>query len=234
MKYKSKNYFMAVFKVCIMLLFLQISIQLDAQVSRTIKFPERMLGFHVGYSHHQSQSIGGFNLGINHEISINKKVNLHNDLSFTVHSGKENTHDGALPNLATVTATNPFFRSVPLKYVTAGIQTSAGISINMMKGRIKTGAGPILRYQSTSKPENYTFNVMVQQITSGQLYSTNYRINSIRPHVFSAGAMVFADIQLYKTKWFNSKALMSYQLDSQGDKLFSAGIKLIKPYKKTS
>ena len=73
MKYKNKNYFIAVFKVYIMLLFMQISIQLDAQVYRKIKFPERMLGFHAGYSHHQSQSIGGFNFGINHEISINKK-----------------------------------------------------------------------------------------------------------------------------------------------------------------
>ncbi len=234
MKYKNKNYFIAVFKVYIMLLFMQISIQLDAQVSRKIKFPERMLGFHAGYSHHQSQSIGGFNFGINHEISINKKVNLHNDFSFTIHTGKENTHDGALPNLATLTATNPYFRSAPLKYVTAGIQTFAGISINMMKGRIKIGAGSILRYQTTSKPENYTFNVVVQQITSGQLYSTNYRINSIRPHRFSAGAMAFAEMQLYKTKKINTRAHLVYQLDSQGDRIFSAGIKLQKTYKKTS
>lgn len=232
MSQRKENLFSMSSKISMILVFLQICMHLEAQESSKIKFPARMLGLSAGYSHHQTQSIGGFNFGINHEISISKKVNLHNDLLFTVHSGKENTHDGALPNLATVTATNPFFRSVPLKYVTAGIQTSAGISINMMKGRIKTGAGPILRYQTTSKPEDYTFNVVVRQITSGQLYSTNYRINSIKPHIFSAGAMVFADMQLYKTKWFNTKAHMSYQLDSQGDRIISAGIKLQKTYRK--
>jgi hypothetical protein len=121
-----------------------------------------------------------------------------------------------------------------LKYLTAGIQTSAGISISMLKGKIRTGTGALLRYQTTSRPEAYVFNVDILQTTSGPVYSTNYVINTIRPHTLSAGAMLFADIHLFKTKLLQTKANLSYQWDNRGDRIFGAGIKIQKSYKKTS
>jgi len=66
------------------------------------------------------------------------------------------------------------------------------------------------------------------------LYRAYYLINVIRPHRFAAGGLLFLDVKLFKLKSIETKANFMYQLDSQGDKLFSAGIKLVKPYRKTS
>ena len=207
---------------------------LSAQEAKKIRFPERAFGLTAGLSHYQSQKISGFNLGLHHQINIGKKTMFHNDLLFTIHSGNETTHDASLPNFAILTATNPSFRSAPLKYLTAGIQTSAGISISMLKGKISAGTAALLRYQTTSRPEAYVFNVDVVNTTSGPLYSTNYLINSIRPHTLAAGAMLFVDIHLFKTKILETKASLQFQLDNRGDRILGAGIKLQKSYKKTS
>ena len=207
---------------------------LSAQEAKKIRFPERVFGLTTGFSHHQSQKISGFNLGLHHQISIGKKTMFHNDLLFTIHSGNETTHNASLPNFAILTATNPSFRSAPLKYLTAGIQTSAGISIRMLKGKISAGTAALLRYQTTSRPEAYVFNVDVVNTTSGPRYSTNYVINSIRPHTLAAGAILFADVHLFKTKILETKANLSIQWDNRGDRIIGAGIKLLKSYKKTS
>ena len=216
------------------MLLLCLNHSLTAQEAKKIRFPERAFGLTTGLSLHQSQKINGFNLGLNHQISIRKKTMFHNDLLFTIQSGNEITHNAVLSGFFIPTAINPVFRSAPLKYITAGIQTSAGISTSMLKGKMRTGTGVLLRYQTTSRPEKYIFNVDVVQTTSGPLYSTNYLINSIRPHTFAAGAMVFADIHLFKTKILETKGTLSIQWDSMGDRIFGAGIKLQKSYKKTS
>jgi hypothetical protein len=216
------------------MLLLCLNHSLSAQEAKKIRFPERAFGFTTGFSHHQSQKINGFNPGLNHQISIGKKTMLHNDLLFTIQSGNETTHNAVLSGFFIPTAINPWFRSAPLKYITAGIQTSGGISTSILKGKIRTGTAALIRYQITSRPEKYIFNVDVVQTTSGPLYSTNYIINSIRPHTFAAGAMVFADIHMFKTKILETKGTLSIQWDSMGDRIFGAGIKLQKSYKKTS
>jgi len=207
---------------------------LCAQEAKKIRFSERAFGLTAGLSHHQSQKINGFNLGLHHQINIGKKTMFHNDLLFTIHSGNESTHNAVLAGYFIPTAINPWFRSAPLKYLTAGIQTSAGISISMLKGKISAGTAALLRYQTTSRPEAYVFNVDVVNTTSGPVYSTNYLINSIRPHTLAAGAMLFADIHLFKTKILETKANLQFQLDNRGDRILGAGIKLQKSYKKSS
>ena len=216
------------------MMLLSLNHSLYSQESKKIRFPDRTFGLTGGFSHHQSQKINGFNLGLNQQIRIGKKTMLHNDLLFTIQSGSETTHNTVLSGFFIPTAINPWFRSAPLKYITAGIQSSAGISTTMLKGKIRTGTAALTRYQTTSRPEKYLFNVDVVQTTSGPLYSTNYVINSIRPHTFTAGAMVFADIHLFKTKILETKGNLSFQWDSRGDRMFGAGIKLQKSYKKTS
>jgi len=216
------------------MLLLCLNHSLSAQEAKKIRFPERAFGLTTGFSHHQSQNINGFNLGLNHQISIGKKTMFHNDLLLTIQSGNEITHNAVLSGFFIPTAINPWFRSAPLKYITAGIQTSAGISTSMLKGKIRTGTAALIRYQTTSRPEKYIFNVDVVQTTSGPLYSTNYIINSIKPHTFAAGAMVFADIHLFKTKKIETKGMLSFQWDSRGDRIAGAGIKLQKSYKKSS
>ena len=216
------------------MMLLSLNLSLSAQETKKIRFPDRAFGLTGGFSHHQSQRINGFNLGLNHQISIGKKTMLHNDLLLTIQSGNEITHNAVLSGFSIPAAINPWFRSAPLKYITAGIQTSTGISTSMLKGKIRTGTAALIRYQTTSRPEKYIFNVDVVQTTSGPLYSTNYLINSIRPHTFAAGAMVFADIHLFKTKILETKGTLSFQWDSMGDRIFGAGIKLQKSYKKTS
>lgn len=216
------------------LLAMMMSNTLFAQEGKKIKFPDRVIGLNMGYSQHLSQSIGGFGLGIHHAIKTSKRFSIHNDFSFTLHYGKEATHYTSLPSISSITAVDPWFRSVPLKFVTAGIQSSAYVSIGMMSEKIRTGAGPLIRYQTSSKPASYSFNVTTRQTSSGTLYSTNYVINSLKPHSLSAGALLFVDIAMFKTKKMEARANLQYQLDTQRDKMLTAGIKLQKTYKKTS
>lgn len=207
-----------------------------AQDSKKIKFPDRALGFNAGISQHLSQSLAGGYLGINHEINLSKKIKLHHNLSFTLHKGKDKTHSAILGNATAMTTVPLDVNYVPLKFITAGIQTFSGASSTFFSGKLMFGVGPILRYQTTTKPENYAFTATTRPSTTGGtfLYRAYYQINSIRPHTFSAGGLLFLDVKLFKVKSIETKANLMYQFDSQGDKLISAGIKLIKPYKKTS
>ncbi|MFN5022271.1 MAG: hypothetical protein ACK5GP_11510 [bacterium] len=208
-----------------------------AQDVKKIKFPDRTLVFSTGISQHLSQSLPGGYLGINHEINLSKKIKLHHNLTFTLHKGKDNTHAGILSNAIAMTTMPPDFNSEPLKFITAGIQTFSGASTSFFSGKLMIGAGPMLRYQNTSKPENYEFIAITrptQRFDGIFLYRAYYLINSIRPHTFAAGGLLFLDVKLFKIKSIETKANLMYQLDSRGDKLFSAGIKLIKPYRKTS
>lgn len=207
-----------------------------AQDSKKIKFPDRALVFSTGISQHISQSLPGGYLGLKHEINLSKKIKLHHNLTFTLHKGKDNTHAGIIGNAIAMTTVQPDINSVPLKFITAGIQTFSGASTSFFSGKLMIGAGPMLRYQTTTKPENYEFTATTRPTTTGGtfLYRAYYQINSIRPHSFSAGGLLFLDVKLFKVKSIETKANLMYQFDSQGDKLFSAGIKLVKPYKKTS
>ena len=207
-----------------------------AQDAKKIKFPDRALGFSTGISQHHSQSLAGGYLGINHEINLSKKIKLHHNLAFTLHKGKDKTHAGIIGNAIAITTVQPDINSVPLKFITAGIQTFSGASTSFFSGKLMIGAGPMLRYQTTTKPNSYEYTATTRPTTTGGtfLYRAYYQINSIRPHSFSAGGLIFLDVKLFKVKSIETKANLMYQFDSQSDKLFSAGIKLVKPYKKTS
>ena len=209
----------------------------NAQDAKKIKFPDRVLGFSTGISQHMSQSLAGGYLGIHHEINLSKKIKLHHNLTFTLHKGVDKTHEVILGNALAMITMPPDFKSFPLKFVTAGIQTFSGASTSFLSGKLMVGAGPVFRYQNTTKPENYEFKTIIRPTTTGDgafLYRAYYTINSIRPHTFSAGGLLFLDVKLFNIKSIETKANLMYQFDSQRDKLFSAGIKLIKPYRKTS
>ena len=207
-----------------------------AQDAKKIKFPARALVLTAGISQHITQSLPGGYLGINHEINLSKKIKLHHNLIFSLHKGKDNTHAGIIGNAIAMTTVQPDINSVPLKFITAGIQTFSGASTSFFSGKLMIGAGPMLRYQTTTKPDSYEYTATTRPTTTGGtfLYRAYYQINSIRPHSFSAGGLIFLDVKLFKVKSIETKANLMYQFDSQSDKLFSAGIKLVKPYKKTS
>ena len=208
-----------------------------AQDSKKIKFPDRALVFSTGISQHISQSLPGGYLGINHEINVSRKIKLHNNFGFTIHKGKDGTHESIFNTALAMITMPPDFKSFPLKFVTTGIQTFSGASTSFLFGKLMVGAGPVFRYQNTTKPENYEFKTIIRPTTTGDgafLYRAYYLINSIRSHTFAAGGLLFLDVKLFKIKSIETKANLMYQFDSQGDKIFSAGIKLIKPYKKTS
>jgi len=128
-----------------------------AQDAKKIKFPDRVIGFSSGISQHMSQSLAGGYLGINHEINLSKKIKLHHNLTFTLHKGVDNTQEAILGNAIAMTTVPPDFNSFPLKFISAGIQTFSGASTSFFSGKLMIGAGPLLRYQTTTKPENYAF-----------------------------------------------------------------------------
>lgn len=210
---------------------------LHAQEVRKIKFPNRALGLSAGISQHLSQSLAGGYLDMNHEIKLSKKIRLHNNFTFTLHKGEDGTQSAILGNALAMTTIPPDFNSMPLKFVTTGIQTFSGASTSLFSGKLMIGAGPTLRYQNTSKPENYEFIAITRptpRFDGTFLYRAYYLINSIRPHSFAAGGLLFMDVKLFKAKTVETKGNVVYQFDSQGNKLFSAGIKIMKPYRKTS
>jgi hypothetical protein len=209
---------------------------LHAQGSGKIKFPDRALGLSGGISQHLIQSLAGGYLDLNHEIKLSKKIRLHHNFTFTFHKGQDGTQPAILGNAIAMTTVPPDINIAPLKFITAGIQTYSAASTTIFSDKLILGAGPILRYQTTTKPESYVFTATTRPTTSGGtfLYRAYYLINAIRPHSFAAGGLFFMDVKLFKIKKVETKGNFVYQFDSQGDKLFSAGIKIMKPYRKTS
>lgn len=192
----------------------------------------RTFGFNVGFTKHQTQSINGCILGLNHEIPLKKKLRLHNDFSIMVNSGKDPVHDATLMNVQLLAQLDPAFKRSPIYFLTAGIQTTSAISTSFFSDKLRIGAGSLFRYQTTNKPEDYTFNI-IRSGSNTITYYTKYVINSIRPHKLSIGGVFFADLDLFKIKLYDIKANMNYQFDSGNDRIFSFGIKVQKDYKKS-
>ena len=203
-----------------------------AQKNNEMRFPERKIGLSIGLSHHQKQSIGGVFIEAGQEIKLSKKMSLYNNFGFTMHSGIEPKQDLVLSSFSFNTSQDPSFKTAAFRFVTAGIQTSPVLFLNLKSDKIKLGIGPLVRYQTTSWPSDYNFNLISTQTTTRTLYTANYSIKQIQPHTLSAGGRMVFDVQIAKIKKIEARAICSYQVDTNGDRIAGLGIKLQRAYKK--
>lgn len=203
-----------------------------AQKNNELRFPERKIGLSIGFSHHQKQSIGGVFIEAGHEIKLSKKLSLYNNFGFTMHSGIDPKHDMVVPSISSLRLQDPSFRTAAFRFVTAGIQTSPMLFLNLKSDKIKLGFGPLLRYQTTSWSSDYDFNLVSRQLSTITLFTTNYVIKQIQPHTLSAGGRMMIDVHIAKIKKFEARATCSYQVDSNSDRLGGLGIKLQRSYVK--
>jgi hypothetical protein len=203
-----------------------------SQKSKAVRFPERKIGLSIGFSHHQKQSIGGVFIEAGQEIKLSKKLSLYNNFGFTMHSGIEPKQDIVLSNFSGNTAQDPSFKTAAFRFVTAGVQTSPMLFLNLRSDKIKLGFGPSVRYQTTSWPSDYDFNLVSRQLSTITLFTTNYVIKQIKPHTLSAGGRMMIDVHVAKIKKFEARAVCSYQVDTNGDRIAGLGIKLQRGYKK--
>ena len=203
-----------------------------AQKNNELRFPERKIGLSIGFSHHQKQSIGGVFIEAGQEIKLSKKMSLYNNFGFTMHSGIDPKHDMVVPSISSLRLQDPSFSTAAFRFVTAGIQTSPMLFLNLKSDKLKLGIGPLVRYQTTSWPSDYNFNLISTQTTTRTLYTANYSIKQIQPHTLSAGGRMMLDVQIAKIKKIEARAICSYQVDSNGDRLVGLGIKLQRSYKK--
>ena len=203
-----------------------------AQKNNELRFPERKIGLSIGFSHHQKQSIGGVFIEAGQEIKLSKKMSLYNNFGFTIHSGIDPKHDMVVPSISSLRLQDPSFSTAAFRFVTAGIQTSPMLFLNLKSDKLKLGIGPLVRYQTTSWPSDYEFNLISTPTTTRTLYYTNYSIKQIQPHALSGGGRMMLDVQIAKIKKIEARAICSYQVDSNGDRIAGLGIKLQRAYKK--
>jgi hypothetical protein len=203
-----------------------------AQKSNELRFPERKIGLSIGFSQHQKQSIGGVFIEAGQEMKLSKKLLLYNNFGFTMHTGIDPKHDMVVTNIPSLRLQDPSFSTAAFRFVTAGIQTSPTLFLNLRSDKIKLGFGPVVRYQTTSWPSDYEFNLISTPTTTRTLYYTNYSIKQIQPHALSGGGRMMIDVHVAKIKKFEARATCSYQVDSNGDRLAGLGIKLQRSYVK--
>ena len=203
-----------------------------AQKKNELRFPERKIGLSIGFSHHQKQSIGGVFIEAGQEIKLSKKMSLYNNFGFTIHSGIDPKHDMVVPSISSLRLQDPSFSTAAFRFVTAGIQTSPMLFLNLKSDKLKLGIGPLVRYQTTSWPSDYEFNLISTPTTTRTLYYTNYSIKQIQPHALSGGGRMMIDVRVATIKKIEARATCTYQIDSNGDCLVGLGIKLQRAYKK--
>ena len=203
-----------------------------SQKSKAVRFPERKIGLSIVFSHHQKQSIGGLSIEAGQEIKLSKKLSIYNNFGFTMHSGIEPKQDLVLSSFSGNTSQDPSFKTAAFRFVTAGIQSSPVLFLNLRSEKIKLGIGPLLRYQTTSWSSDYEFNLVSRQLSTITLFTTNYVIKQIQPHTLSGGGRMMLDVQIAKIKKIEARAVCSYQVDTNGDCIAGLGIKLQRAYKK--
>lgn len=219
--------------VVIILVLILITKMIYAQEGKPIKFPNRSIGLSFGPSYHQKQKLAGCNIGLDHKIQLNKTFTLHNAFVATLHVGND-------PKLMDSVGTIGFASVTPrgsdndiFRFVTAGIQTSIAVSAALFSGKLKIGMGPLLRYQTTTYPDDYSIVVDVWQGQTTTIIDTYYKIDKIYPHTLSLGGLMFAEAKLFTYKKINVSANLQYQFDNRNDNLFSGGLIVQRAYKKT-
>lgn len=178
-----------------------------------------------GFSTHGSGDYFGGAGNVSYEKNVNKFFSTRYQLGVTIHGGSAFGY----------TLTNGFARSVPMYFVTAGVQT-AGLFVFHATGVqyqwLNIMAGPLVRYQLSGSPDSYQYyNTLTQY--NPLLRDGYYVIREINPHVFTLGYRVVLESQWINTPNFSFGIQAGFQNDTNGDVLTNLGIVLSRKWNHT-
>lgn len=169
-----------------------------------------------GCSLHGSGDYFGGSGNVSYENTHNKFLSLRYQIGATINGGSAFGYN----------LTDGFFRSVPMYFVTAGVQT-AGLLVFHATGihrqSLNIMAGPLLCYQLTGSPDSYQyFNTLTEY--NPLLREGYYVIRKINPHVFTVGYRFVLESQLINTEKLSFGLQAGFQNDTNGDVLTNLGI----------
>jgi hypothetical protein len=172
-------------------------------------------GFHQSF--HGTGDLKGFDVVVTKKHEMSQTFDWFYGSSLTFHFGNDRSYEyvnGGIP--ANVIAEN-----APLKFYTLGIQGESGVALKLFENKfpVHISTGPIIRYQSTSRPSKYVFTY--RPTSNPDPY---YTIKEIAPNTLSLGYKVQLEIGLLKIRksrmFFNSY----FQNDNRSDVITGFGL----------
>ncbi|HMK19025.1 MAG TPA: hypothetical protein VK492_12550 [Chitinophagaceae bacterium] len=105
-----------------------------------------------GKSWHGTGDLNGIIVDVSYKHQLKKRIDLTSGIATTIHYGKDNGFNYLSPG------SSPEERLI--NFTTAGIQLNSIINYSLIYSRdnqLKAGAGLVLRYQSSSRPDSYSY-----------------------------------------------------------------------------
>lgn len=200
--------------VSFVVLFLSLFLQSRQTLAQLPKF--RSLLFNAGMGFHGSGDLlgGAGHFGYEHQVA--GRFSLRYQLGATFHGG----------SAYGFTFEDDFVRSVPMYFVTAGVQSAALAVLHVGGVRrqwFNITAGPLLRFQLNSYPEIYSYSY-----NPPRSYGS-YTISKIVPSIFTLGYKVQLESHLVHLKKLSLGLGASFQNDTNGDAITNVSLLFRRP-----
>ncbi|MCC6724222.1 MAG: hypothetical protein IT258_06890 [Saprospiraceae bacterium] len=182
----------------------------------------------VSRSSHGTGDLLGYSFDLSLDHPISRRFDWTNGLTTTIHSGKD---DGVvftfmLPNQPPVVI-SPNPRNY-LHYTTTGVQITSVLNLNILalpRHKLRIGAGPIIRYESSSYPRSWSYTVNADNTSNPDevrpIYTFDYPSKTDQLNVgFTFGLSYYAAI----TKKFQLGIKAFFQDDMDGAAITHLGL----------
>ena len=176
----------------------------------------RSLLFDAGMGFHGSGDLlgGAGHFGYEHQVA--GRFSLRYQLGATFHGGSAYGFD----------IDDGFARSVPMYFVTAGVQSAALAVLHVGGVRrqwFNIAAGPLVRFQLNGYPEGYSY-----RYDPPRTYGS-YTIGSIQPRILTLGYKVQLESHLVHMKRLSIGFGASFQNDTNGDAITNVSLLFRRP-----
>jgi hypothetical protein len=166
--------------------------------------------FGIHKSFHGTGDLKGFDVNVTKTNKINNSFDWFYSTSLTLHFGQDNagSYFGMALNV-----------KEPMKFNTFGFQGESGITLKLFEKKfpLNISTGPIVRYQSTSRPRVYTY-------TADPRYpDALYTIQEIDPNTLSIGYKIQLAIGVMKIRRSRMFFNTNFQNDTHGDVITGLG-----------
>jgi hypothetical protein len=196
------------------LLFLSLLLQPGQSFAQSPKL--RSLLFDAGMGFHGSGDLlgGAGHFGYEHQIA--GRFSLRYQLGATFHGGSAYGFD----------IDDGFSRSVPMYFVTAGVQSAALAVLHVGGVRrqwFNIAAGPLVRFQLDGYPTSYSYSYDPPR-TYG-----SYTVGEIQPRILTLGYKVQLESHLVHLKKLSLGLGASFQNDTNGDAITNVSLLFRRP-----
>ena len=200
--------------VLFILLFLSLLLQPRQALAQTPKVHSLLFDAGMGF-HGSGDLLGGAgNFGYEHQVA--GRFSLRYQLGATFHGGSAYGFHYE----------DDFVRSVPMYFVTAGVQSAALAVLHVGGVRrqwLNIAAGPLVRFQLNGHPESYSY-----RYDPPRTYGS-YTIGSIQPRILTLGYKVQLESHLIHLKSLSIGLGASFQNDTNGDAITNVSLLFRRP-----